>query len=177
MKKLIQTIVVTALAVAFINTTQAEHHKVHLSDNLKPLEWLIGHWTNEGESNQGMKWKSESKWTVAVGGHAIVREGKLSPEGQDVILSKTIYTYDNARKAIVNLYIDNRGWTSTGQIWVSESKMITRWNGSTPEGGTGVGTNIIEKIDNDSVKYQEIDRVYDGQVMEDGTAQIAKRKK
>lgn len=177
MKKLIPVMIATVLSVAFTSTIQAEHHKVELSEHLKPLKWITGTWVLEYENEEGVKVIREESFTPSVSGHVINRTLKVFRDGELANKAQTTIYYNISKQKIMGLTVNSNGLNLISTYAVSNSEIVIDWHGTSLEGKKYSGKVVRESVDQNSHKAHQLDRVYDGEKVDDNKDVIFTRKK
>ena len=81
MKSGITCFLVVFTIVCAVATADADHH-LELSDELKPLQFMIGNWAVEWEGDDGAKMKFTRTTEPVAGGHAIHQSGQFYRNGE-----------------------------------------------------------------------------------------------
>jgi uncharacterized protein (TIGR02246 family) len=139
----------------FIPPTNYEH--------LRGMEWLIGDWIDEVEGKE--VGRMSFAWSENQG--FIVNTYSTSAKGF-ILSSGTQYIgWDPTEKAYRSWTFDSMGgfgggsWTKDGNKWVSKSKATLQ------DGRKMTSTNIVTRIDADTISWVGKDRTMDGKKMPD----------
>lgn len=126
-------------------------------EHLKDLEWLIGSWTDGDE--QG-RIQTTCKWTKNK--NFITRYFTASTRERIDLSGMQIIGWDPSKKQIRSWVFDSDGGFAEG-VW---TKKKNRWDvkmtGTLPDGRKASSMNVFKLIDNDSFKWQSINRTVDG---------------
>ena len=137
----------------------------------RDLSWLIGEWTQESPDSvvhTVCRWHDNGKF--------LMQEFKVNVAGQ-VAMSGTVRIGWNAvTKQFQSWIFDSHGGHSTG-FWVNAGdRWIVKMQGATANGETGSSTNYYRPIDADTTAWGSIDRIIDGEAIEDINEIIVKRR-
>jgi len=139
-------------------------------DHLKPLEWLIGEWVDEGQDSLvtfATRWDRNRRF--------IIREFSIKIRGVAVIDGVERIGYDPLTKQIKSWIFDSEGghgtaiWTPDGEGW------IVKVSGVRSDGSTTSSTRLIEKVDNDTMRALVTDRVVAGKREDDARITIVRK--
>lgn len=140
-------------------------------ENLQDLEWLVGDWVDEG---QQATIASSVKW--AENKNFLVRTYRISIEGEPTTTGTQWIGWD-AQAALVRSWVfDSQGgfgestWSRDGNRWILKATGVIR------DGSSTSSTQIIEPINNDSVRLSSVDRTVDGELVPPGADVIMVRK-
>lgn len=141
------------------------------SEHLRGLEWLIGEWTNEGQAAEvaqfSIAWADNQSFLVS----SFTSISKSIPIGGDT----QWIGWDPLAKRVRSWIFDTDGgfgegsWTKDGNKWIIETK------GVLPDGRKVVATNIVTRIDADTVSWQSRNRAVEGTAEPDSKAIKLKR--
>ena len=129
-------------------------------EQLQPLEWMIGSWVDEDERATIV---TNCSWTKNK--NFITRSFTVSIGDEIDISGMQVIGWDAAEKQIRSWTFDSDGgisqarWTQDKNRWYINKKAVL------PEGGRATATNIVEKIDNDTLEFQSIQRTLNGELM------------
>jgi uncharacterized protein (TIGR02246 family) len=137
----------------------------------RDLSWLVGEWIDESPDSvvhTACRWHDN--------GNFLMQEFKVNVAGQ-IAMSGTVRIGWNAvTKQFQSWIFDSHGGHSTG-FWVREGdRWIVKMQGATASGETGSSTNYYRPIDADTIAWGSIDRVIDGESIEDINEIIVKRR-
>jgi uncharacterized protein (TIGR02246 family) len=128
-------------------------------EQLKPLEWMVGHWTDEGDKGLvelDCNWtKNQNFLTRAI---KIALGDGLSFSGMQII------GWDPAAKTIRSWTFDSNGtfaeaaWSQKGDQW------FIRNTGVLADGGKASMVNVMKKVNDNTFTWQTIDRTVDGEI-------------
>jgi uncharacterized protein (TIGR02246 family) len=129
-------------------------------EQLKPLEWMVGHWTDgadKGLVELDCNWtKNQNFLTRAV---KVARHGDLDFTGLQII------GWDPAAKTIRSWTFDSNG----GFAQATWSRKDNRWyihnEGVLADGGRATMVNVMKQVDENSFTWQTIERTADGEVL------------
>jgi uncharacterized protein (TIGR02246 family) len=134
------------------------------TNHLKDLEWLVGNWTTE-TSKEGISLHSSCDWTAD---RAFLIQ-KFTVEGKGIFLhgGTEIIGWDPRENRIRSWVFDADG--GFGQnIWVRDGdRWLLKYAGTLADGRKASATNIIVKVDTETVMLQAKDRIVDGQQQAD----------
>lgn len=122
-------------------------------EQLKPLEWMVGSWTDEATDAEV---EVDCNWTKNK--NFLTRAFKISVDGQIEMSGMQVIGWDPAAKAIRSWTFDSNGtfseatWESRGDRW------FIRNRGVLPDGQPATMINVMKKVGDDSFTWQTIER-------------------
>ncbi len=129
-------------------------------EQLKVLEWMIGHWVDKDDNVQietECKWAKNQNYLVR--SFSVVAAGQLDMSGMQII------GWDPAAKSIRSWTFDSDGtfaeatWTSKGGRWFINNK------GVLPDGRKASMVNVIKPVDKNSFTWETIERTAGGELL------------
>jgi uncharacterized protein (TIGR02246 family) len=121
---------------------------------LRELEWLVGDWIDEGEDGKGA---STVRW--AEGQKFLVRKYSIQVAGEPGRSGTQWIGWDPQAKQIRSWVFDSEGDFGHGEWTRSDKAWIIKASGVTGDGLTTSSTEVIERINKDSLKLRSTDRV------------------
>jgi uncharacterized protein (TIGR02246 family) len=139
----------------FVPPTNYEH--------LKPMEWLVGEWIDEVEGAE------VGRMTFAWSENQGFLVNTYSTSAKNLVLSSgTQYIgWDPSAKQYRSWTFDSMGgfgegsWTKDGDKWVSKSNAVLQ------DGRKMTATNVVTRVDADTISWQGKDRTLDGKAIPD----------
>ncbi|SFJ24629.1 nuclear transport factor 2 family protein [Planctomicrobium piriforme] len=123
-------------------------------DYLKPLEWLVGDWVNEGaDAHVQITYRWSDDGNFLLGDYHVIRDGK------EVMNSSQRVAWDPLAGKVRSWMFDSDGgfaestWTNVENDWVLKSQAVM------PDGLTGSATITISKADKDRFTMSGSDRI------------------
>ena len=129
-------------------------------EQLQPLEWMIGSWVDE-EANTRIV--TDCEWTKNK--NFITRSFAVSIADEIDMSGMQVIGWNAAKKQICSWTFDSDGGVSEATWTQDENRWYIKKSGVTPEGGRATATNIIEKIDDDTIEFQSINRTVGGRLL------------
>ena len=129
-------------------------------EQLKPLEWMVGHWVDKDDH---VDIETDCNWTK--NRTFLTRSFKVSVDGDGEVSGMQIVGWDPAKKSIRSWTFDSDGsfadatWTRKGDRW------YIRNEGTLADGRKGSMTNVIKRIDDNSFTWQTIERTAGGELL------------
>lgn len=132
-------------------------------DRLKPLEWLLGDWVDEGADgivHSSCKWSDD--------GQFLLRDFHMSIQGHRERTVNQRIGWDPISQQIKGWSFDTSGGHSE-QYWSQSSpeRWVIKSEGVTPDGRRASSTNILARTGKDSVTWTSTDRTLGGEALED----------
>jgi uncharacterized protein (TIGR02246 family) len=132
---------------------------------LKPLEWLVGEWQDEGKDAHI---QMTCRW--APGNSALIQEYKIHRPGAETIEISQRIAWDPVNGRFRSWIFDSRGGFSDG-AWERKGNL---WDvvvvGVLPDGHKASARQVWSFVDNDHFKWQALDREVDGRPLADTSA-------
>jgi uncharacterized protein (TIGR02246 family) len=138
---------------------------------LRELEWLVGEWVDEGELGKvasTVRWEEGKKF--------LVRKYSLQADGEPGRTGTQWIGWDPQAKQMRSWVFDSEGdfgqgqWTRAGNAWIIKA------SGMTGDGLTTSSTQIIELINNDSLKLKATERIIGSELLPDIEETVMVRK-
>ena len=129
-------------------------------EQLKALEWMVGHWTDDSEKAEV---ELDCNWTKNK--NFLTRSFKVSIDGQSDFSGMQVIGWDPAAKAIRSWTFDSNGtfsegtWENRGGRWFINNK------GVLPDGRTATMVNVMKPVGDNSFTWQTIDRTAAGELL------------
>ena len=129
-------------------------------EELKPLEWMIGHWVDKDDE---VDIETDCKWTKNQS--FITRSFTVAAEGQINMSGMQIVGWDPLAKTIRSWTFDSDGgfaeatWTLKKDRWFIQNK------GYLADGRKASMTNVIKQVDQNSFTWQTIERTAGGELL------------
>ena len=129
-------------------------------EQLKALEWMVGHWTTDSEKAEV---ELDCNWTKNK--NFLTRAFKISIDGQDDFSGMQIIGWDPAAKTIRSWTFDSNGtfaeatWEHRGKRW------FIRNQGTLADGRAASMVNVMKQVDDNSFTWQTIDRTAGGELL------------
>ena len=129
-------------------------------EHLKDLEWMIGSWIDQDESSMI---QTDCEWTknqnFMTRSFAIVVGDQVDMAGMQII------GWDPVAEQIRSWTFDSDGGFAEGNWTRKENRWLIRQTAILPDGRKSSAVNIITYVDDNSCRWQSINRVVDGDVL------------
>ena len=141
-------------------TEKAKEAAASRYEQLKPLEWMIGHWVDKDDK---VDIETDCKWTKNQS--FITRSFTVGAEGQISMSGMQIIGWDPVAKTIRSWTFDSDGgfaeatWTLKKDRWFIQNK------GYLADGRKASMTNVIKPVDLNSFTWQTIERTVGGELL------------
>lgn len=131
-------------------------------DRLKELEWMVGDWVDESEAGQVQTtcyWADNKAF--------LVRDFKVMVEGKPVMTGSQRVGWDPLAGQIKSWVFDSEGghaegyWAREGNSWVIKSSGVLQ------DGSIVTATNVISKLDENTLTWASVDRTVGGNIAAD----------
>ncbi|HUE13749.1 MAG TPA: SgcJ/EcaC family oxidoreductase [Planctomycetaceae bacterium] len=129
-------------------------------ERLKPLDWMIGDWIDEGDDSIVL---SSCKWNASKS--FILQKIEVRRQGSDALDLSQRIGWDPLTRQIKSWVFDSEGgygeslWTQEGNHWRAKA------TGVRPDGTTSSATNILTPTGKDSYIWRSTDRIVGGEKM------------
>ncbi len=139
--------------------------------NFEDLEWLIGDWSAAKDSRTlklSFKWIADKKFIEL---SYIVRDKDgLARSGIQII------GRDPSSGHVISWSFDSTGGYGQGQWRLLKKGLIIESRGMMPDGALTTSSDLVSKIDGDSLSWQSVNRSVAGQSLNDMEPVVLKRK-
>jgi uncharacterized protein (TIGR02246 family) len=139
-------------------------------ERLKPLEWLIGDWIDEGRESIVL-----TSYTWAPNTNIILGENKVRMQGRDAMDISQRIGWDPLTKRIKSWQFDTEGghgesvWTHAGDHWVTKVTGVRR------DGVPSSSTNLITPTSKESYTWRSTDHVVGTQLVPSTEVKIVRK--
>lgn len=141
------------------------------SEHLKPLVWLAGEWTYEGDDGLRM----ELAIDLDNSGNFLIGEAvAINPEG-DLQTTSLRIGWNPATSSVFWWTFDSDGGNASGQWTRSGDGWLIRTSGITADGETNAATQKITMDGGDTIVWAATDRVRAGETQPDNTLRFVRR--
>jgi len=135
------------------------------------MSWLVGDWIDESPDSvvhTVCKWHDN--------GNFLMQEFVVQVAGEIAMSGTMRIGWDAVHKQFRSWVFDSHGGYSEG-LWLRDGNdWVVKMQGATATGETASSTNMYRRIDNDTIAWQSVDRVVDGQRQDDIPPIVVKRK-
>jgi uncharacterized protein (TIGR02246 family) len=143
--------------------TEVEKEKPQPSnyEHLKELEWMVGSW-HDDDPRPTIEIQTDCEWTKNK--NFLTRSFTFAIGNQVNKSGMQIIGWDPIAKQIHSWVFDSDGgygegtWTHKGDKWIVQN------SGTLPDGGKTSSKNIMTYVDNNSFKWESVNRDIDGQL-------------
>ena len=135
---------------------------VTLYDRLKELEWMVGEWVDESEA--GLV-QTNCYWTDNKA--YLMRDFKVMVEGKTIMTGSQRVGWEPLAGQIKSWVFDSEGghaegyWAREGNSWVIKSSGVLQ------NGAIVTATNVITKLDENTMTWASVDRTVGGEIAAD----------
>jgi uncharacterized protein (TIGR02246 family) len=141
------------------------------SEHLKPLVWLAGEWTYEGDDGVRM----ELAVDFDESGNFLLGEALATDPGGDVQTTSLRIGWNPATSSVYWWTFDSDGGNASGQWTRSGDGWLVRTSGITADGETNAATQRISMDGGDTIIWAATDRVRAGETLPDATLRFVRR--
>jgi uncharacterized protein (TIGR02246 family) len=135
------------------------------------MSWLIGDWIDESPDSvvhTVCKWHDN--------GNFLMQEFVVQVAGEIAMSGTMRIGWDAVHKQFRSWVFDSHGGYSEG-LWLRDGEdWVVKMQGATASGETASSTNMYRRIDDDTIAWQSVDRVVDGDRQDDIPPIVVKRK-
>lgn len=131
-------------------------------EHLKDLEWMIGSWRDD-DSRPAVEIRTDCAWTknksFITRSFAVAIGDQINKAGMQII------GWDPDAKQIRSWVFDSDGgygegaWTQKGDRWYIQN------TATLPDGGKASSVNIMTRLDDNSFKWESVNREVDGEIL------------
>jgi uncharacterized protein (TIGR02246 family) len=130
-------------------------------EHLKELEWMVGSW-HDADPNPAIEIQTDCDWTKNK--NFLTRSFAISIGTQVNRSGMQIIGWDPVAKQIRSWVFDSDGGYGEG-VWThKEDKWFSQNSGTLPDGSKTSSTNIVTYLDDNSYKWESVNREIDGQL-------------
>ncbi len=149
---------------------EAPELRLRPHDHLKPLEWLIGDWIDEGEDSVvrvNCRWSDDENF--------LLRTFQVVVRGKPAMTVSQRIGWDPKARQIKSWEFDSEGgygeglWSRDGDRW------MIKHSGVTPDGESATATHLMMKEGPDRIRWAAVDRVVGGEILPDEQAYLMVR--
>ena len=141
------------------------------SEHLKPLVWLVGEWTYEGDDGVRM----ELAIDLDNSGNFLLCEAVATTSSGDVQNTSARIGWNPATSSVFWWTFDSDGGNASGQWTRSGDGWLLRTSGVTADGETNAATQKITMDGGDTILWETTDRVRAGETQPDATLRFVRR--
>jgi uncharacterized protein (TIGR02246 family) len=141
------------------------------SEHLKPLVWLVGEWTYEGDDGVRMQLAID----LDNSGNFLVGEAVALDPGGDLQNTSLRIGWNPATSSVFWWTFDSDGGNASGQWTRSGDGWLVRTSGITADGETNAATQKITMDGGDTIVWASSDRVLAGETLPDSTLRFVRR--
>ncbi len=150
-----------------------EHASPALSvrPNFQSLEWLIGDWTAQKDSKSvdfNLRWVADKKFIEL--SYAVRDKGIPARSGIQII------GRDPVSGDVISWSFDSNGGYGKGHWRLLKKGLIIESQGMLADGAPTASTDIISRIDGESLGWQSVNRTVSGKNINDSETVVLKRK-
>ena len=129
-------------------------------EQLKPLEWMIGHWVDKDEK---VDVETDCKWTknrsYMARSFTVAVEGDINTSGMQII------GWDPAAKTIRSWTFDSDGGFTEGTWTFQKGRWFIRNKGVLADGRKASMVNVIKPVDQNSYTWQTVERTVGSELL------------
>ncbi len=129
-------------------------------EQLKPLEWMIGHWVDKDDK---VDVETDCHWTKKRS--YITRSFTVAVEGDINMSGMQVIGWDPAAKTIRSWTFDSGGGFAEGTWTFQKGRWFIRNKGVLADGRKASMVNVIKPVDQNSFTWQTVDRTAGGELL------------
>lgn len=141
------------------------------SEHLKPLAWLAGEWTYEGDDGLRM----DLALDLDDSGNFLVGEAVATDPSGDVQNTSIRIGWNPAASSIYWWTFDSDGGNASGQWTRNGNQWLVRSTGITADAETNASTQKLSRDGDDTIVWKSTDRVIAGESQPDTTIRFVRR--
>lgn len=141
------------------------------SEHLKPLAWLAGEWTYEGDEGVRM----DLVLDLDDSGNFLLGEAVATDTSGDVQNTSIRIGWNPAASSIYWWTFDSDGGNASGQWTRTGSQWLIRSTGITADAETNASTQKLSRDGDDTIVWKSTDRVIAGESQPDTTIRFVRR--
>jgi uncharacterized protein (TIGR02246 family) len=131
-------------------------------DHLAELDWLVGDWVEESENAVVMTsyaWSDDRNY--------LLRKYDVRVKGKDALTGTQRMGWDPLTKQIKSWVFDSRGGYGEAHWMRAEDQWILKTTGVRPDGLATTSTQILTRVDKDTLRWKSIDRTLGSEIRDD----------
>lgn len=131
-------------------------------DHLKELEWLVGDWIDESDEAEvytTCRWAENHSY--------LLRSFQVKVRGQARMSGTQHIGWDPRQKQIRSWVFDSDGGFSEGFVSRDGERWVMKSSGVLKDGRTGSATNVLTRVNRDTMKWTSVDRTLGAEVLPD----------
>lgn len=129
-------------------------------EQLKPLEWMIGHWVDKDDK---VNVETDCHWTK--NRSYITRSFTVAVEGDANMSGMQVIGWDPAAKTIRSWTFDSDGGFTKGAWTFRKGRWFVRNKGVLADGRKASMVNVIKPVDQNSFTWQTVERTVGGELL------------
>jgi hypothetical protein len=131
-------------------------------DHLKELEWMVGDWideSDEAEVHTTCRWAENQSY--------LLRSFEVKIRGQARMSGTQRIGWDPRQKQIRSWVFDSDGGFSEGFVSRDGERWVMKNSGVLKDGRTGSATNVLTRVNRDTIRWTSTDRTLGSEVLPD----------
>lgn len=135
-------------------------HTASQTQHLKPLEWMVGDWTNEASSNSGVAVQSDCDWTANRA--FLIRKYKIEGGGALLHGGTEVIGWDPRARRIRSWVFDFDGGFGEN-VWVQDgNRWLVQFSGTLGDGRAASATHVFTPLDANTATLESKGRTLNG---------------
>jgi uncharacterized protein (TIGR02246 family) len=126
-------------------------------DALKDLEWLVGSWQDQGEDvrvNTTVRWSPSQSF--------LIRSFNAQFGDGEMVEGTQVFGWDPLNKTIRTWVFNSDGSYGDGTVSRNGEEWIVKMTQMLSDGRLGTATQVVKRVDNDTIEVQRIGETIDG---------------
>lgn len=139
--------------------------------NFRNLDWLIGTWTAAKDSKElefAYRWIADKKF--------IELSYSAKDKGSPIRSGIQVVGIDPSSGEVVSWSFDSNGGYGRGLWRLLKKGLIVESRGTLPDGAPTASTDILSRMDDNSIRWQSVNRIVAGQRLNDSEPVVLKKK-
>ena len=165
----------TFVFVGAVTTAHADHH-LKLSDELKPLQFLVGDWVLEREGDDGVKTTITTSSRPDAQGHVLRTSGQWHRDGELRVSWFTLRYKKHNSQDITTINVVSNGSRHEGSTSSRDGMLVTKSEGTNANGDKVSFETHVKMVDQDTITSQRMNIVVNGEARDNWPVGNYKRK-
>ncbi len=141
-------------------TDEAKEEKPSHYDELKVLDWMVGHWVDKDDH---IDIQTDCNWSKNK--NFLIRSFMVSNDGNTELSGIQVIGWDGAAKKIRSWTFDSNGGFAEGDWTQKKDRWYIKNDGVLGSGEKASMVNVIKKVDDNSFTWQTIERTAGGELL------------
>jgi hypothetical protein len=157
-------------------TVHADHH-LQLSEELKPLQFLVGSWFMEWEGDDGVASKITLSVQPDAQGHVLRSSGEWLRDGETGVSWFELFFDKGQSQGLTKISVVSNGARAQGSTNMQDGMLVTKAEGTNRSGDKIRYETHLKMVDENTITSQRVNIVVNGEARDDWPIGTYKRVK